>query len=251
MARSSTVRAAADSPICRSTRGTVSRRQNASHRAARPSAVSPRHSGQSISCRTASSRAIIVAEPIQPEPRRPAPAPLRRARPSRSRSTSSVNSNSSVPAWAPSSTRNRGSSPASTAWARSSDAAERVDRADPRGVQLAHQRQPVVRPGPRGMLSKRSVAGLADAVAHFAGGPLGEGNGHQLAQAAAAAAAGRPAPVRPRNRSVKHERLAAARPRRQRHGDAAGRDRPLLLVGQTRRVHSGAVGWHVFSRERT
>ena len=48
-----------------------------------------------------------------------------------------------------------------------------------------------------------------------------------------------------------HEGLAAAGAGRERNRRAPGGNGPLLLVGQARGLHWLAVGWHVFSKERT
>ena len=114
---------------------------------------------------------------------------------------------------------------------------KRMDRADPRRVQIADQLQPIARLV-LGTFQQAATAGGADAVAHFAGGPLGKRDGHQLAQTRAARG-----PVRlqfVQEPLGQHERLAAAGAGRERNRRAARADGPLLLVGQARLRWAGS-----------
>ncbi len=205
-------------------------RQKTSHRAVRLSGVSARHAGQSIFCRTSSSRAIMArsrSSPNRVTSARAASSPSA----SRSRSTSSVNSNRSVPAWAPSRTRKRGSMPGLDRVRPQERPAERVDRADAGRIEVPDQFQPVVGLV-LGTLLQALVAGLADAVAHFAGCPLGEGDRHQLAQAGAAASwsFGRRTPV-----AALWSASGPIRPGTARSARASCRSRPRPRRRRTRR----------------
>ena len=196
MAKSRSVRAAADLPIRRKSRGTVSLRQNCSHRFTSPSAVSLCQSGQSISCRMASSRAITARSRSRPNRvTRARAASLRSA--SRSRSTSSVNSNSSVCGLGVVEHAEAGVDAGLDGVAAQQRATKRVDRADPGRIEVADQIEPIVGLF-LGAILQAATAGSPDAVAHFAGGPLGEGDGDKLIQARPPVRLSRRHPVRVR-----------------------------------------------------
>ncbi len=124
--------------------------------------------------------------------------------------------------------------------------AERMNGADPRGIELAGQRSPVRRVGHVGR-DQPLLAFLADPVAHFARGPLGKRDRHQAANI-----------VRPQVRRAarieiieeplgEHEGLAAACAGRQRHRHVARGDGAGLLLGPPRggafcRVRGHGVG---------
>ena len=217
----------------RSKRGTVSRRQNSSHRSHKPLRrfAAPRRPVDLLR-RPAAGRSSPAADPSRIA--RPAQAPPRRARPAgcgaRRRSTRTA-------ACRPGRRRARGiagSMPASTACDSQQRRAEGVDRADPRRVQLANQLQPIVRPAPRGTPATGGGRQRGCGRAFPRAAALGECDGHQLAQAAAAVP---PAPSRLQfgQKSLgQHGCFAAAGAGRKRDRHAAGRHCPLLLVGQTR-----------------
>ena len=127
---------------------------------------------------------------------------------------------------------------------------KRVDRADPRRVQLADQIEPVAGLPPL-TVHQPQRTGLANPLAHLAGGALGEGDRHQLAQLGTLRFVRCVRLQAGKEPLGQDERLAAARSGREGDGNAPGGNCPTLLVGQSQIGQMPPVGCHVFSNERT
>ena len=242
------VRAAADSPI-RAARPRHARRARTPPIAPPDPRASPRakRASRSPAARPAAGRSCRAADPGRTAP--PGPAPPRRARPA---GRAAPRRSTRTAACRPGRRRARGSGGRCPPRRRAPAAATPQNewivliRAESRSRTRS---EPIVGLLLGDIRSKPLAAGLADAVAHFAGGPLGEGDGHQLAQ---------PRRRRRRRRSGsrfgqeplgEHERLAAAGPGRERTETPRASIGPLL-IGQ-RQSLSLVVGCHVFSKERT
>ena len=124
--------------------------------------------------------------------------------------------------------------------------AERVNRADPRGIEPADDGQPVQDLHLAARLSQPLGAFGPDAIAHLAGRPVGKRDGDHAGQGRR----GRMSVFRRIEIGEKtpreHQRLAAARPGRQADRNVAAADRRLLLFGEL--AFAGESG--LFDEER-
>ena len=151
-----------------------------SQRATRPSGVSSRHCGQSISCRRASSWRTMSRSPARPNCT------------TRSSTASSPRGQAAAQLAVDQFVEERvglrlvehmeaGIEPGLDGVRPQQRAAEGMDRADPGRVQFADQAEPMIDLA-SGRVEQPPVAGGADAVAHLPCRPLGEGDGRQLVQ---------------------------------------------------------------------